>query len=370
MHVGTGVIFQGEGEGRTDRDVYAHEMRLADLAEPLGFDSLWGVEHHFTSYTMCPDVLQYLAYFAGRTRHIRLGSMVVVLPWHHPMRVAEEVAMLDHMSNGRYILGLGRGLGRIEFEGLGVDQNDSRELFEESTEMLMQGLERGYCEYDGRLIKQLRRDIRPRPFASFRGRTYAAAVSPESSPIIARLGIGMLINPQKPWKQTLIDLEAYREVFRTVHGAEAPPPLLCNWTYCDDDAGRVEELSYRYIGAYYESVARHYEFVGDHLKNIRGYEFYDKMQRRTTSDGVAEMAKFFVNLQAWGTPTQCYEKVVEMQKLTAAEGYVAIFSFGGMPYDLAEASMRRFAREVAPELRKIVPADQQQIARTGLAAEA
>ena len=84
MHVGMGVIFQGQGEGRTDRNVYRNELRFGDLAEPLGFESLWGVEHHFTDYTMCPDVLQYLTYFAGRTSRIQLGSMVVVLPWHHP----------------------------------------------------------------------------------------------------------------------------------------------------------------------------------------------------------------------------------------------------------------------------------------------
>jgi len=112
-----GVVFQGQGEGRTDRNVYRNELRLGDLAEPLGFESLWGVEHHFTDYTMCPDVLQYLTYFAGRTQRIQLGSMVVVLPWHKPIRVAEQAVVLDHMSNGRLILGIGRGLGRVEFEG-------------------------------------------------------------------------------------------------------------------------------------------------------------------------------------------------------------------------------------------------------------
>src|SRR5262245_50367679 len=103
MHVGMGVIFQGEGEGRTDRNVYRNELRFGDLAEPLGFESLWGVEHHFTDYTMCPDVLEFLTYFAGRTERIQLGSMVVVLPWHDPMRVAEQVVMLDHLCNGRFI---------------------------------------------------------------------------------------------------------------------------------------------------------------------------------------------------------------------------------------------------------------------------
>src|SRR3954453_14488894 len=119
MHVGMASVFQNPQKRHTDREVYRNELRLADLAEPLGFESLWGVEHHFTDYTMCPDVLQYLAYFAGRTERIQLGSMVVLLPWHHPMRVAEEVVMLDHLSNGRVIFGIGRGLGRVEFDGFG-----------------------------------------------------------------------------------------------------------------------------------------------------------------------------------------------------------------------------------------------------------
>src|SRR5438309_11280888 len=152
MHVGMGVIFQGTDPKRSDQEVYANELGLGDLAEPLGFDSLWGVEHHFTPYTMCPDVLQYLTYFAGRTKRIGLGSMVVVLPWHHPMRVAEQVAMLDLMSNGRFIFGIGRGLGRVEFEGFGVDQNSSREMFVESAQMLIEGLERGWCEFEGKHV--------------------------------------------------------------------------------------------------------------------------------------------------------------------------------------------------------------------------
>ena len=107
MEVGLAAIFQNPGKTRTDLEVYRGDLRLADLAEPLGFDSVWGVEHHFTDYTMCPDVLQFLAYMAGRTQRVRLGSMVVVLPWHDPLRVAEEVSMLDNLSGGRLILGLG-----------------------------------------------------------------------------------------------------------------------------------------------------------------------------------------------------------------------------------------------------------------------
>ncbi len=371
MHVGMGVIFQGQGEGRTDRNVYRNELRLGDLAEPLGYESLWGVEHHFTDYTMCPDVLQYLTYFAGRTQRIQLGSMVVVLPWHDPLRVAEQVIALDHFSNGRYILGIGRGLGRVEFEGFGVAQEDSRAIFVESAQMLLEGLEKGYVEYDGKYVKQVRRELRPRPFKSFRGRTYAAAVSPESSEIMARLGIGILIIPQKPWDMVVKELDDYRTVFSAVNGVDAPPPIVAGWTLCDTNAERAEENARRYIGEYYQSVVRHYELIGDHLTKMRGYEAYKATQERISQPGgIEESIDFFLGLQTWGTPEQCYEKISDRIERTGGETFVAVFSYGGMPYEIAEESQRLFASEVMPELKRRMPREDQLLdrARAGEAA--
>ncbi len=367
MHVGMGVIFQGQGEGRTDRNVYRNELRFASLAEPLGFESLWGVEHHFTEYTMCPNVLQYLTYFAGRTERIQLGSMVVVLPWHDPLRVAEEVVMLDHMSNGRLILGIGRGLGRVEFEGFRVNQEDSRDIFIEASQMILEGLERGYCEFNGKFVKQIRRDLRPRPFKSFRGRTYAAAVSPESSEIMARLGIGLLIIPQKPWDMVAQELNAYRRIYRDVNGTDAPPPIVGAWTYCDDNADRAAEYGRKFVAAYWQSVVSHYELVGDHLTKMRGYESYKKMQEMVSQPGgVDAMTDFFINLQVIGTPEQCYEKILDIQRRTGAEAFNAVFSYGAMPYDHVESSIRLFASEVMPALKRCIPIEDQLIARAGV----
>jgi len=371
MHVGMAVIFQGTGEGRTDRNVYRNELRLGDLAEPLGFESLWGVEHHFTEYTMCPDVLQFLTYFSGRTETIQLGSMVVVLPWHDPLRVAEQIVMLDHMSNGRLILGIGRGLGRVEFEGFGVNQEDSREIFLESAQLILTGLERGYCEFDGKFIHQARRDLRPRPFKSFRGRTYAAAVSPESSLIMAKLGIGILVIPQKPWDLVASELKAYRSVYSEANGTDAPPPIVAGWVICDESAERAEELARKYIGGYWHTVVRHYELIGDHLTKMKGYEAYKAMQEKTSSPGgLEEMIDFFLGLQVWGTPEQCYEKIVTIQKRTGAEAFTGVFSYAGMPYDIAENSVRLFASEVMPPLKQRVPLADQLIARAGVGVSA
>jgi alkanesulfonate monooxygenase SsuD/methylene tetrahydromethanopterin reductase-like flavin-dependent oxidoreductase (luciferase family) len=352
MHVGMAAVFQNPGKAQSDRDVYLNELRLAELAEPLGFQSVWGVEHHFTDYTMCPDVLQFLSYMAGRTRHVQLGSMVVVLPWHDPMRVAEEVSMLDNLSGGRLILGLGRGAGKVEFDGFRMSMDESRPRFVESAEMLLRGLESGHCEYDGTYVKQPRAAIRPAPFKSFRGRTYAAAVSPESVQIMAELGVGILIIPQKPWKEVARELDAYREVYRRVNGVDAPPPISAGWTFCDPSADRAEAMARRYIGGYYQTVLDHYQFQGDHLARTKGYEYYGKMAEKIHQYGTDTVIDYFMNLQVWGTPEQCYEKILDIHARTGNSHYVGVFGYAGMPYEDAERNMRTFARDVMPALQK------------------
>ena len=353
MHVGMATIFQNPGKEHSDREVYQNELRIADMAEPLGFDSIWTVEHHFTDYTMCPDPLQFLTRMAARTERIQIGSMVVVLPWHDPMRVAEQISVLDHMSDGRLILGIGRGAGRVEFDGFGLDMGESRERFVECAETVLPGLEQGYCEYDGQFIKQAKRDIRPAPFKSFKGRTYAAAVSPESSRIMARLGVGILIIPQKPWDEVKAELDAYRTIFQDVNGHDAPPPITAGWTFCDESEERAYEMARRYIGGYWGTVLDHYKFHESHLKGQKGYEYYGKFFDKIQQVGEDATLDFFMNLQVWGTPEMCYEKIVAISDKAGADSFVCVPSYAGMPWDEAERNLTLFAKSVMPELKKL-----------------
>ena len=114
---------------RSDREIFAEEIGIARIADETGFDSVWTIEHHFTPYTMVTNPLQYLTYIAGITKRVDLGTMVTVLPWHNPVRVAEDVNMLDAFlgPDREIICGVGRGLGRREYAGLGVDQAEARE---------------------------------------------------------------------------------------------------------------------------------------------------------------------------------------------------------------------------------------------------
>jgi alkanesulfonate monooxygenase SsuD/methylene tetrahydromethanopterin reductase-like flavin-dependent oxidoreductase (luciferase family) len=346
------AVFQNTGRALSDRQIYLNELALADMAEPLGFESIWSVEHHFTDYTMCPDVVQFLSYMAGRTKHAKLGSMVVVLPWHDPMRAAEQISMLDHLSGGRMILGLGRGAGKVEFDGFRLDMGDSRELFVEYGEALLKGLETGVMEYQGKHYKQPPAAIRPAPFKSFRGRTYAAAVSPESARIMAKLGVGLLIIPQKPWREVEKELTEYNTLYREINGTDAPQPISAGWTFVDQSAERAREMAIRYIGGYYRTVLDHYQFAGEHMKNQRGYEYYAKMNEKLAVYGDQKAIEFFADLQVYGTPEQVYEKVMAIHRQTNNSAYVGVFSYAGMPHEEAARNLRMFADKVMPELKK------------------
>ena len=238
------------------------------------------MEHHFTDYTMCPDVLQFLSYMAGRTEHAKLGSMVVVLPWHDPVRVAEEFVMLDNLSDGRVVVGVGRGLARVEYQGFRLDMNQSRTRFNESAEMLVNALEQGFAEFDGELVQQPRVEIRPNPFKTFEGRTYAAAISPESSVVLAKLGVGVLIIPQKPWNDVQNELASYRATYQEVNEGEPPAPVVVTFAYCDEDEEKAAEMARKYVGGYWESVMKHYEFRSDHLKTTRRLRVLRRLHRQ------------------------------------------------------------------------------------------
>lgn len=357
MRVGYTTIFQGSGDPADDQRVYRDELRLCDLAEPLGFEMLWGVEHHFTSYTMCPDPLQFLAYMAGRTEHIQLGSGAVILPWHDPVRVAEKVAMLDLMCEGRFIFGMGRGLGRIEFEGLRVSMDESRARFVESAEIVLRALETGVIEADGEYYKIPRRELRPGASRSFRDRLYAAAVSPESVRIMADVGAGILINPQKDWNDVAEDMRAYRQQFRELKGAEAPAPMVTGWVCCHEDREVARQMAQEYIGAYYESVMSHYELGGRHFESTHGYEYYRRLANYIGDHGSRRVIENFIELQIWGTPDDCYQRIVDIQDKVGNNGFNAVCSFSGMPFDVAEQNLRLFASEVMPRIKELPDVD-------------
>ncbi len=180
MDVGLMMVFASYGwDNCSDARVWEEEIRLARLAADLGFDCLWSAEHHFNDYSFVPDNIQLMTYLTALCPDIDLGTAAVILPWHDPLRVAENAAVLDMLSKGRLRLGLGRGLARREFAAFRLSMDESRERFDEAAPMIVNALKTGFIEGDGKFYQQPRTEIRPRPLHSFDGRIYAVASSEE-----------------------------------------------------------------------------------------------------------------------------------------------------------------------------------------------
>jgi alkanesulfonate monooxygenase SsuD/methylene tetrahydromethanopterin reductase-like flavin-dependent oxidoreductase (luciferase family) len=362
MHVGMSAIFQNPGGNAGDPDldagVYALEYELADKAESLGFDSLWSVEHHLNGYAMCPDPLKFLMYFAGRTEKVKLGTMVVVMPWHTPLRIAEDASVLDQVSGGRLILGCGRGVAKQEFEGFGVDQNDARALLVEGIDAVKKGLDTGRIDYQGSVVKQSPVQVRPKPTRSFKGRIFGSAQSPETYELFGKLGIGILFIPgQKSWDDVAKDLGVYRDTYRKTHGEEAPAPIFAGWTFVDEDEKRAQELGYKYIRGYVDSALDHYNVGGAHMKTLKGYENYAKAVEEARAAGITEdMSKdYFVSNHIYGTPDQCVARISEIREKLGACAFLGVFNYAGMPADEARRNQALFAAKVLPRLKAIAP---------------
>jgi len=354
MDVGLFLLFQNAHAGMSDDEFYRNELRLAERAEPLGFDSLWSVEHHFFDYALCPDNLQLLSYLAPRTGKLRLGTGAVILPWNQPVRVAEKVALLDNLSGGRVLFGMGRGLARREYEGYGVDMGEARGRFDEAARMIVAALESGYIEGDGPHYPQARRELRPRPARSFRDRIYSVAMSADSVPICAEIGAHMMFFMQLPIEKHVGAVDVYRKLYRDRHGVDAPPPVTVDFVYCDRDGAKAEAMARQYIGAYQVAVSAHYELSGEHFGDKKGYESYASTAAVMRKVNQQKIIDGFVACQTWGTPQQILDRLEKRRGVLGDFDLRATLSYSGMPYADVEASMDLFAREVLPEIRSWV----------------
>lgn len=341
-----------------DRDMYKQETRLLIESEGMGFDIIWPVEHHFFDYSMCPDNMQYLSYIAARTERLELGTGAIILPWNNPMRVVEKMVLLDHLSDGRAVLGLGRGLSRREYAGFGVDMAEARERFNEAAAIVIQGLETGVVEAHTTYYQQARIEVRPRPFKSFKGRRYMVCMSPESFSVAASLGLGAMMFSQGAWENMAAQLEAYRAEYRQVNnGEEAPPISIVDFVSCFADRKKAEEVARRGIVGYYWTLMEHYRMDDSANFAVTGksYQHYAKAAEQINAVGHDAVIEEFISSNLWGTPDMILAKLRHRREVIGDFEVNGAFSYYSIPYDDVETSMRLFAKEVGPEIKSWQP---------------
>jgi len=355
MKVGLQIIFQNHGNLISDGQMVAEELHIAELAEPLGFDEIWPVEHHFTDYSSCPDNMQLLSYLAAKTSTIKLATGAVILPWNHPLRVAEKMILLDHLSGGRAIFGMGRGLARREYAGFGIEMEESRDRFDEAAAMILGALETGVMEaHEGKYYQQARTEIRPAPRGSFSDRLYAVAMSPDSVLQAAKLGANMVLFSSRPDEMVKEAIDAYGVEFRKHHNRTPSPTRFCDFMICDESADRARELALQHIAGYFVSVMGHYELTGQHFKDSKAYSSYGEAVDMLRELGLEDMSQAYVDCQSWGTPQMILDRLERRRAVVGDFELSVCAKFSGTSLDVAEKSMRLFATDVLPTLKNDV----------------
>jgi len=349
--IGLQLVFQNYGSSIPDVEHVKNEIEIARMAEPLGMDEIWPVEHHFEDYAACPDNTQFLAYMAGITSTIRLATGAVILPWNEPVRVAEKMTFLDHISDGRAIFGVGRGLARREYEGLGVDMEESRGRFDESADMVIAALESGFIEGDGPFYKQSRVEIRPRPISTWKDRFYSVAMSPDSVLQAARLGAQMILFSNKTDEKLKVSIDTYNDEYSKHHSDEPRPPRLCDFMVCHEDAEVARKLAKAHIGGYFASVMDHYELAGDHFKNSKVYQSYGDDADLYSRTDFEVLMDAYIDCNLYGTPESILQRIRQRQQVIGEYEQNICVKFGGINQSDAKNSLQLFMKQVMPVLR-------------------
>lgn len=353
VNVGINLGFGKLDPDISDTQMYLEELDLAVRAEALGYDTVWVVEHHFEDYSLCPDNLLVLAHLAGRTSTIKLGTAAVIVPWNDPLRVAEKALMVDAISGGRLLLGLGRGLSRKEYVPFRITLDQTRDRFDEAAPMIFEAVETGVIEGGGPYYPQPRAELRPRPAGSFRDRRYMVAGSPDSIVMAAKLRAAMMSFIVRPVPDLMPGFTRYRELYEAEHGETAPPISLAVNMYCHEDIEVARERHWRYVNRFFLSNVEHYEMAGEHFAGLKGHERYAANAAHFREIGLEKAADDYAATALWGDPERILGQIEEIRDVLGDFELSLSVSFGGMPYDQVRDSLELFAREVLPKARSL-----------------
>jgi alkanesulfonate monooxygenase SsuD/methylene tetrahydromethanopterin reductase-like flavin-dependent oxidoreductase (luciferase family) len=344
--------YRGCNEWSTHYQTLLEEVQYA---ETLGYETYWLSEHHGSGYGTIPTTSVVAATLLAATSKIRIGSAVVNLTFSNPVRIAEEWAYLDAISNGRVEFGVGRGYSPGEFALMGADPAISREVFSECLEIILGVWRNPVFGFKGKYFNFPETEIFPRCVQHPHPPVYVAALSPETFEIVGKHGLNILTTPALMGIEGLTKsiTSAARhlvtEAGRTPESIDFPLQIIMHLAPTKTEAYQEAEEP---LNWYFDRVLT--KVPGGKGNAAKSYEFYQMIAEHTSAGAVSLDALNENGVAIIGTAEDAIRRLTELRDTINVKQVMLWMNFGGLAPDLIRRSMKIFAYEVMPHLQGTV----------------
>jgi len=345
--------FRAEHGAQAEHRRIMDELAYIRAADAAGFKYSWASEHHFlTEYSHLSASESFLAFAAAQTKNIHLGSGIFNLtpPVNHPARIAERVAMLDHLSEGRFEFGTGRGSSTTEQRGFGIDEQElTREMVAETLPQIVRMWKEEDYSYDGRFFSMPERNVLPKPYTNPHPPLWVAAGSPGTFELAARQGLGVLCFAFGPPEGFIPLIEKYK---RDIKNAEPigdyvnDNVMITTQMLCLEDAGRARKAFAQMDGGYYISLVFRYLDTFPRPEGIPQWP-------QTIPDPTAEQIEKSIETasMAVGDPEEVTRTIKRFEETGADQLSFGMLS-SAMPIEICEEAVSTFGKHVLPQFDK------------------
>jgi len=324
------------GTGQTSGNRYREFIEQCTLADTVGFDSVWMAEYHFNPrFSVMPSPLLVGAAVAKCTSNISIGTAVNLLPLHHPVRLAEEVATLDIISDGRVLFGVGRGSNPEHYSGLSVDVDEARPRFLEGLQVVKASWADENVSHKGQYYDIQDLAVEPKPIQKPHPPIYIAANSVDTFPIVGELGHNILVTPLIIGTQGVVEnLSVYRNSLvdngHNIDDVKIIPTLAA---CVSDNRNKARELLGATIDNYLNVLKS-----GQSRRSSRAQEL--------TAESILD------DYAIVGDPKECIDRIEELKESMGCQGVLFWQNIGGLvPHEDLKRSMELFSNKVLPHFR-------------------
>jgi alkanesulfonate monooxygenase SsuD/methylene tetrahydromethanopterin reductase-like flavin-dependent oxidoreductase (luciferase family) len=330
---------------------YQETLEQIVLADRLGFDVAWMAElHFFRNFSIMPSPLMVAVAAAARTRRIRLGTAVTLLPFHHPLRAAEEAATADLLTGGRLEYGAGRGTIAVHFQGFRVAREESRERFEEALEIIVRAWTAERVTYDGRFYQVADIAVEPRPLQKPHPPIRIAANSAETAEFAGRKGYDVLVaSPINPVPGFYEHIRAYRAALKAGARPEHRGDVAALFFVCPHESRAAARAEAEHSLLHYFRTIGEQALAGGRGQYEGSYAYLEQVRERAAAMTYETVED---TMAVYGSPEECIARINEVFEHSRIDQLVCWFNAGGLiAHRDVMATMERFAAKVMPAVR-------------------